>query len=232
MEEHYQILAYIDDLEDASRLARDRKLSGELVKRLDSIRGDLVELELLMTNDEDYERLTGVIDGPLESLRDGCRTEDEAFCQKAAEALQGQVYELKNVFGLETAKALINGNSFSLISTADETGKVDTAFCGSATIVDDKHVAVAWLLLNRTAENLEKNKNATIIGFRISEASPMETGVARVYCTLESADNTGPVYDGMKAGLEKELGKTVASLLRKAYIFRIDEIRVSAPSTM
>jgi len=93
-------------------------------------------------------------------------------------------------------------------------------------------VAVAWLLLSRTAENLEANKHATIIGSRISEESPMDTEVARIYCTLANEEDTGPIFEMMREAIEKEAGKTVADMMRKVYLFKIEEIRISAPSSI
>ncbi|MDP2724860.1 MAG: hypothetical protein Q8O44_01165 [Syntrophales bacterium] len=232
MEEHYQILAYIDDLEEARRLAQESNLSSKLIKMIDSVRGDLVELEPILTSEKDYQRLAEVVEEPIEDLIGSCRKGEEASCGKKAETLQSQVYEMKNSLGLEKAKALINGNGFTLIGTADKKGKVDIAFCGSATIIDEKHVAVAWLLLSRTAENLEANKHATIIGSRISEESPMDTEVARIYCTLAKEEDTGPIFEMMREAIEKEAGKTVADMMRKVYLFKIEEIRISAPSSI
>ena len=232
MEEHYQILAYIDDLEEARRLAKESNLSSKLIKMIDSVRGDLVELEAILASEKDYQRLAGVVEEPIENLIGSCRKGEEASCGKKAETLQAQVYEMKNSLGLEKAKALINGNGFTLIGTADKKGKVDIAFCGSATIIDEKHVAVAWLLLSRTAENLEANKHATIIGSRISEESPMDTEVARIYCTLAKEEDTGPIFEMMREAIEKEAGKTVADMMRKVYLFKIEEIRISAPSSI
>ncbi len=232
MEEHYQILAYIDDLEEARRLAQESNLSLKVIKMIDSVRGDLVELEPILTSEKDYQELKEVVEAPIEDLIGCCRKGAEASCKKTAETLQTQVYEIKNALGLEKAKALINGNGFTLIGTADKEGKVDIAFCGSATIIDEKHVAVACLLLSRTAENLEANKHATIIGSRISEESPMDTEVARIYCILAKEEDTGPIFEMMRAAIEKEAGKTVADMMRKVYLLKIGEIRISAPSSI
>ena len=232
MEENYQILAYIDDLEEARRLAKESNLSSKLIKMIDSVRGDLVELEPILTSEKDYQRLAEVVEEPIEYLIGSCRKGEEASCRKKAETLQAQVYEMKNSLGLEKAKALINGNGFTLIGTTDKEGKVDIAFCGSATIIDEKHVAVAWLLLSRTTENLEANKHATIIGSRISEESPMDTEVARIYCTLAKEEDTGPIFEMMREAIEKEAGKTVADMMRKVYLFKIEEIRISVPSSI
>ncbi len=232
MEEHYQILAYIDDLEEAHRLAQESNLSSKLVKMIDSVRGDLVELAPVLASDKDYQRLAEVVEELIEDLIESCRKGEEASCGKATETLQTQVYEMKNSLGMEKAKALINGNGFTLIGTADKEGKVDIAFCGSATIIDGKHVAVACLLLSRTAENLEANKHATIIGSRISEESPMDTEVARIYCTLAKEEAAGSIFVMMRAAIEKEAGKTVADMMQKVYLFEIKEIRISVPSPM
>lgn len=231
MEEQYQILAYIDDLEEAGRLAQDGDLGSKLIKRIDSIRGDLVELEPFLDTEEACGKLEEVVAEPIEDLIESCRKGEQSVCEKKTEMLQSQVYELKNSLGLEKAKDLINGNGFTLIGTADEEGKVDIAFCGSATIIDEKHIVIAWLLLSRTTENLESNKHATIIGSRISEEDPMATEVARIYCTLAKEEDEGPVFEMMKGALEKEAGKTVANMMRKVYLLKIEEVRVSASSS-
>jgi transcription elongation factor len=228
----FRILGYVDDLEEACGLARKGGLSEGLVENIDSIRGDLLELVPLVETEESYFRTENILKEFIEEIIETCKKRDENLCKQITGRLQNGIYELKNLFGLEKAKALINGNGFTLISTADEEGKANTAFCGSATIIDEKHLVAAWLLLGRSIENLKKNRNCTIIGFRINEENPMATEIARVYCILEKEESQGPLFEQMKQALEKEVNKTVAEMMRKIYLFKIEEIRVSTPPPM
>ncbi len=229
MEESYGLLAFVDGLEEALRLVRVQKLSDKLSDKIEFIKGDIIELEPLLRSEEDYEKLKEAVDAGLEDLMQSLEKGEKDASVKAVEELQTQIFELKRAFGIEKAKEMINGNRFTFLSTVDENRKTNTAFCGSATIIDDNHVAVAWLLLGRSINNINGSKRATIIGFRANENNPMATEMVRVYCILEREEAEGPVSDQMRRFLEKGGGKGLAAAMKKVYLFKIEEIRVSIP---
>ncbi len=229
MEGGYDLLIYVDDLEEALRLVRVQKLGSGLSEKIEFLKGDMVELEPLLQSEGDYEKLKEAVGDGLEDLMDGLEKGDEGASLKMVEGLQARIFELKRIFGIEKAKELINGNGFTLISTVDKKGKANTAFCGSATVVDDNHVVIGWMLLGRSMNNLRNNARATITGFRLSEGNPMDTEMVRVYCTLESEEMEGPVIDRMREVLEKEGGKGFAAMVKKVCLLKIEEIRVSIP---
>ncbi|MDY6974375.1 MAG: hypothetical protein SV775_18980, partial [Thermodesulfobacteriota bacterium] len=130
------------------------------------------------------------------------------------------------------ARSLINGNGFTLISTSDAKGVANTAFAGSATIIDDERMAVIQLGLGKTIENLKDNRNAMVIGFRINEDNPMGTEMARVYLSLMGDEDSGSLFEKMKEGLKKEAGEGLASMMQRVWVFRIEDIRISVPPAM
>lgn len=226
--DEYKILGYIDDLESASSIIEKNSLGEDLFKAVESIHDDLVELQPLLQFEEDYQQLRGKMEAPMEDLIGLFSRKDKKGALKKTEELQQAVYGLKVNFGIEQAKELVNGNGFTLISTADKKGKVDTAFAGSATIISDDQLVVAHMMLSKTADNLSQNKNAIIIGFRMVEDSPMATQVARVYCNLIEETTGGPLFEQVKEVCAREAGKKVADMIRKVFLFKIEDIRIFA----
>src|SRR3972149_3753365 len=135
MIDEYKILGYVDDLENAISIVQRNNLGKDLLNAIESVHDDLVELQPLLQFEEDYQKLKEKVETPLEDLLDSCTKGDREGILGKTEKLQSTVYALKVACGIEQAKELINGNRFTLISTADTNGKVDTAFAGSATII-------------------------------------------------------------------------------------------------
>ena len=222
----YKILGYIDDLESASSIIEKSSLDVALFKAVESVHDDLVEMQPLLQFEEDYQQLKNKVETPVEELLGLCSKGDKRGISGKTEELQKAVNGLKVVFGIEKAKELINGNGFTLISTADRKGKVDTAFAGSATIISDDQLVIAHMMLSKTADNLSQNKNAIIIGFRLVEDSPMATQVARVYCNLIEEAMEVPLFEQVKEACANEVGKKVADMIKKVYLFNIEDIRI------
>ncbi|MDY6861954.1 MAG: hypothetical protein SV062_03090, partial [Thermodesulfobacteriota bacterium] len=211
----------------ASMAAKKNGLSEGLIKVIDSIRGDLVELESLLKTKADYQQLQSELEKIIEDLIGSCEKGEEELALGYVKKLEEGINGLKTNLGLDKAKSLINGNGFTLIGTGNEKGKIDIAFAGSATIIDDKQLIISQMMLGRTVDNLKANKNLTVIGFKINEENPMATEIARVYCTLVKEEMEGPFFNQVKQEVSKEAGDKVADLIKRAYLFKIDEIRIS-----
>ena len=225
----YLIVGYVDELEMAMVHAGDNHFSEKVIRELDDIRGDFVELSPLLETEEDSKGLRETVGELLEGVLDGCREAKESVVVEKLGDLRSAVYNLKIKFGLEKAKELLNGNDYTMMCTSDESGKINVAIVGSASILDEEQLLVAHLALSRSAENLKQNKHAAFVGYKvIDEKNPMATKVARVYCTLNKQENEGPIFDFVKEGLVQELGDTAANMLRQIYLFKIDEIRISS----
>ena len=226
MSDEYKILGYIDDLENAGSIVQRENLGEDLIKGIESVHDDLVELQPLLQFEEDYQKLKEEVEKPVEELLELCSKGDKGAILKKTEKLQKTVCGSKVAFGVEKARELINGNGFTLISTADKDGKVDIAFAGSATIISDDQLVVANMMLSKTADNLARNKNAVLIGFRLEEDSPMATQVARVYCNLIEDVKGGPLFEQVKEASAKEAGSKVADMINNVYLFKIEDIRI------
>jgi len=232
IDEGYKILAYIDDLEDVYRVAGKRNLSEALLRDINSLRQDIAELEPVLSTENAYGYFDAEVEGLIDGLMENCREGDEKSISNMVEEIQKRVTASRIRFGLGKARSLINGNGFTLISTADEKGTANTAFAGSATIIDDERMAVIQLGLGKTIENLNHNKNATVIGFKINKENPMATEIARVYLTLIGDEDSGSLFEQMKEGLKRQAGESVAGMMQRVCVFKIEDIRISIPPTM
>lgn len=232
IDEGYKILAYIDDLEDVYRIAGKRNLPEGLLRSINSLRQDITELDPVLSTEGAHGYFAGEVEEFLDDLVENCREGDEKSISSMVEKIQRRVTAARVRFGLDKARSLINGNGFTLMSTADEKGIVNTAFVGSATIIDDQRLVITQLALGKTIENLNQNKNALVIGFKIDKENPTATEMARVYLILAGTEDRGSLFDQMKAGLKKEAGESVANMMQKVWVFKIEDIRISIPPTM
>jgi hypothetical protein len=109
------------------------------------------------------------------------------------------------------------------LSTADKSGKVDTAIFGSPRMTDDKTV-VMGLGKNRTYANLQENPHAV---FMIMEPgkTPMEWKGVRVYLKVISSANSGPKLENYKNQIAQAIGKEAAEMIYATVTFEVTEIR-------
>jgi len=225
----YKLFEYFDNLEEATRFAKDRGFSKSLIEKLEIIHDNMIELEPLLKTDENYYQLQeGVEKFITIDLYNACKNGDEEKAAEVTEQIYKGLKELNFNLGFEKAKELINNNPFSMIATADAKGRVNVAFVGSATILDERRLSIVQMLLHNTVKNLKENKNAVIVGFRINNEKPMETEMARVYCTLEEELEEGEFFERIKERATSEAGggAKIREMISKAFIFRIDDIRI------
>ena len=109
------------------------------------------------------------------------------------------------------------------LSTADKSGKVNSAFFGSPRMVDEKTIFMG-LGNNRTFANLQENPKAV---FMIMEPgkSIMDWKGVRIYVTMIDCRTSGEKLDQLKAGVAKHAGENAAKMMHAAVTFEIVEIR-------
>lgn len=227
IDEQYKILAYLDGLEESIGLAEGSNFSQEVIGMIKAAHICLTELEPQLQTGDDYRRLANDVEGLVEKLVEACENGEEGKAKDVVGSLKGKLDNLNLSLGVEKAKNLINGNTYTLVSTADKSGKVDIAFAGSAAIINEKQIIIAQMLLGRTIDNLKENKNAVIIGYKIDEKNVMNSQIARVYCTLVDEVKGGPLFDMVKQEATKEAGPTAAGMIKAVLVFDINEIRAS-----
>ena len=219
----------LDGLEKSVGLAKDNNLSRELIDMIKEAHIFLTELELQLQTSDDYRRLYDDLEGLIASLVEACKYGEQIRAKETVVSIKDKLDNFNLYLGIEKARDLINGNTYTLISTAGKNGKVDIAFVGSAAIIKDKHLIVARMLLGRTVDNLKENKNAVVIGYKINEKNAMDSKIARIYCTLVAEVREGPLFDQVKHKVTKEEGFTAAGMIKSLLVFDINEIRAGFP---
>ncbi len=109
------------------------------------------------------------------------------------------------------------------LSTADKTGKVNSAYFGSPRMVDEKTIFMG-LGNNRTFANLQQNPNAVFMVMDPGE-SIMDWKGVRMYVKMTECQTSGAKLDDLKAGIAKVAGEGAAKMMHAAVTFKIEEIR-------
>jgi hypothetical protein len=110
-----------------------------------------------------------------------------------------------------------------ILSTADRSGKVNTAVFGSPRMVDEKTV-VMGLGKNRTFANLRENPFAVFLIMEPGK-TPMDWKGVRVYLKVKSSANSGPQLENYKNQIAKAIGEEAAKMIYATVTFEITEIR-------
>lgn len=109
------------------------------------------------------------------------------------------------------------------LSTADKTGKVDSAVLGSPRMTDDRTV-IAGLGKNRSLINLQQNPHAVFLVMEPGKTLADWKGV-RVYLRAKSIATTGPALAAYKAEVAKIAGQQAADMMAAVVSFSVEEIR-------
>ena len=64
----FRIIGYVDDLEEAERRIKGRNLSDDLIKRIDVVHDELVDLQPLLGTKEDNDKLKDYLEGLIGEL--------------------------------------------------------------------------------------------------------------------------------------------------------------------
>jgi hypothetical protein len=109
------------------------------------------------------------------------------------------------------------------LSTADSSGKVNSAYFGSPRMVDEKTIFMG-LGNNRTFANLQENPNAMFMVMEPGK-SIMDWKGVRIYVTMIDCQTSGKKLDQLKAAVAKNAGENAAKMMHAAVTFEIHEIR-------
>ncbi|HMK34771.1 MAG TPA: pyridoxamine 5'-phosphate oxidase family protein [Desulfomonilaceae bacterium] len=110
------------------------------------------------------------------------------------------------------------------LSTADKTGKVDSAYFGSPRMVDEKTI-VMGSGANRTLTNLRENPKAVFLIMEPGKTVPEWKGV-RIYVTMKDCETAGPKLDQIRAAVAEKVGQESANkMIHAALTFEIQEVR-------
>jgi len=109
------------------------------------------------------------------------------------------------------------------LSTADQSGNVDSAVFGSPRMTDEKTV-VMGLGKNRTLANLQQNPHAMYLIMEPG-ATLMDWKGVRVYLKAQTIATSGPVLDTFKANMAKVAGEEAAKMIYATVSFGVTEVR-------
>ncbi len=109
------------------------------------------------------------------------------------------------------------------LSTADSSGKVNSAYFGSPRMMDEKTIFMG-LGNNRTFANLQENPNAVFMVMEPGK-SIMDWKGVRIYVTMIDCQTSGKKLDQLKAAVAKHAGENAAKMMHAAVTFEIHEIR-------
>lgn len=109
------------------------------------------------------------------------------------------------------------------LSTADKSGKVNSAYFGSPRMVDEETIFMG-LGNNRTFANLQENPKAVFMVMEPGKTIKDWKGV-RIYVTMIDCQTSGKKLDQLKAGVAKHAGENAAKMMHAAVTFKIQEIR-------
>jgi hypothetical protein len=109
------------------------------------------------------------------------------------------------------------------LSTADKSGKVNSAYFGSPRMVDEETIFMG-LGNNRTFANLQENPKAVFMVMEPGKTIMDWKGV-RIYMTMIDCQTSGEKLAQLKAGVAKHAGENAAKMMHAAVTFKIQEIR-------
>ena len=109
------------------------------------------------------------------------------------------------------------------LSTADKSGKVNSAYFGSPRMVDEKTIFMG-LGNNRTFANLQENPRAVFMVMEPGKTIMDWKGV-RIYVKMIDCQTSGKKLDQLKAAVAKHAGENAAQMMHAAVTFEIVEIR-------
>ncbi|MDY6861669.1 MAG: hypothetical protein SV062_01615 [Thermodesulfobacteriota bacterium] len=97
----YNIVAYVDDLEEAERLAKKNNISKGVIAGINSVHGDMIELEPLLKTEAQQKRLKADVEKLVADLLASCRKGDEGMSLGNMRQLRDRVGALKVIFTKE-----------------------------------------------------------------------------------------------------------------------------------
>ena len=110
-----------------------------------------------------------------------------------------------------------------LISTANSIGEVNVAVYGSPRMIDENTVVLG--IGNKLSyQNLRENPKAAIIVAEPGEITH-DSNAVRLYLDVASIETEGDLYEEMKAGIAKRVGKEAADNLQAAIRLKITDVR-------
>ena len=97
----YIVLEFIDELEEALGQAKKNELSANLIKGLETLHGDVVEVGNLATTEDRIKRMKADVEKLLEDLISTCQEGQEGPSLGNMRQLRDKVHTLKAIWTKE-----------------------------------------------------------------------------------------------------------------------------------
>jgi len=123
----------------------------------------------------------------------------------------------------EKVKEYLSANSkMNVLSTANKAGETNVAMFGSFLLSDDTTMML-MLGENNSYANLKENPHAALLVV-LPGRTGMQTEGCRIYLKLRSIEDSGDMFDRIKAGVRAKVGNA-AEVLKHLVIFDIVKTR-------
>ena len=109
------------------------------------------------------------------------------------------------------------------LSTADKEGKVNAAYFGSPSMIDEKTILMG-LGKNRTLGNLQENPHAVFLIMEPGKTVTEWKGV-RIYLKMTECQTSGEKIDQVRAAIAEKAGENAAKMIHAGVTFEVQEIR-------
>ena len=109
------------------------------------------------------------------------------------------------------------------LSTADKEGKVNAAYFGSPSMIDEKTILMG-LGKNRTLGNLQENPHAVFLIMEPGKTVTEWKGV-RIYLKTTECQTSGEKIDQVRAAIAEKAGENAAKMIHAGVTFEVQEIR-------
>lgn len=97
----YIVIDFIDELEEALSLARKAEFGANLIKGLETLHGDLVDVGNLANSEDRIKRMKADVEKLLQDLVTACQEGDEGKSLGTMRQLRDKVHTLKAIWSKE-----------------------------------------------------------------------------------------------------------------------------------
>jgi len=97
----YIVIDFIDNLEEAISQAKKHELSANLIKGLETLHGDLVEVGNLADTEDRVKRLKADVEKVLEELVKSCQAGEDGPSLGSMRQLRDKIHTLKAIWDKE-----------------------------------------------------------------------------------------------------------------------------------
>jgi hypothetical protein len=97
----YIVLEFVDELEEAIAQAKNHELSANLIKGLETLHGDLVEVGNLANTEDQFRRLKADVEKLLADLVSSCQEGQDGPSLGNMRQLRDKVHTLKAIWTKE-----------------------------------------------------------------------------------------------------------------------------------